>query len=180
MYVQKQWCLRKLAGCMRKWQEKEWQQEQRFNTLNGLLPFLRSLYGGVYWSKKCFNALNGLLPFLLNEPEKGEDSFSWFQRPKRASSISTPSNDSTGEIDDSVFQRPKRASSISTEKGNDTMKQQTQRFNALNGLLPFLLNNKWAEEEIPQWFQRPKRASSISTARRTKTRRTKTEKVSTP
>ena len=60
-----------------------------------------------------------------------------FQRPKRASSISTQI------IKDlfiqKMFQRPKRASSISTWSVELTTGELYERcFNALNGLLPFL------------------------------------------
>ena len=60
-----------------------------------------------------------------------------FQRPKRASSISTkPSLEDFDKVQ--RFQRPKRASSISTTKEYGHHHPQLSCFNALNGLLLFL------------------------------------------
>ena len=59
-----------------------------FNALNGLLPFLQIIKGGISNEKNRFNALNGLLPFLPISINTRR--LIWrFQRPKRASSIST-------------------------------------------------------------------------------------------
>ncbi len=87
-----------------------------------------------------------------------------FQRPKRASSVSTSQHLATPTFS-RLFQRPKRASSVSTEKTMSKISKLKKCFNALNGLLPFLprprsslLGRRW------RLFQRPKRASSISTA----------------
>ena len=62
-----------------------------------------------------------------------------------------------------MFQRPERASFISTNLPPDQDKDDIIKgFNALNGLLSFLLNrrNRGKESRV---FQRPERASFIST-----------------
>ena len=63
-----------------------------------------------------------------------------------------------------LFQRPKRASSISTLRVGGSLVGKSRGFNALNGLLPFLHNCVNGHGGVVYWFQRPKRASSISTA----------------
>ena len=62
-----------------------------------------------------------------------------------------------------MFQRPKRASVISTHMAALNKDTQTARFNALNGLLSFLRSNYFSSYIYSGMFQRPKRASVIST-----------------
>ncbi len=63
-----------------------------------------------------------------------------------------------------MFQRPKRASSISTDQTNLQVRSiLNPGFNALNGLLPFLPIVEASSCRNYYGFQRPKRASSIST-----------------
>ena len=65
-----------------------------FNALNGLLPFLLlKTSARTVQPLEGFNALNGLLPFLQHGVNAVKEEFQRlidvFQRPKRASSIST-------------------------------------------------------------------------------------------
>ena len=60
-----------------------------------------------------------------------------FQRPERASFISTNIGVVGGKFLTAVFQRPERASFISTT-GTQTEQSLQSCFNALNGLLSFL------------------------------------------
>ena len=108
-----------------------------FNALNGLLPFLPFDNREFLNLSLCFNALNGLLPFLL--PLLIMD------------------------INGMMFQRPERASSISTKEVEKMGRHKTSGFNALNGLLPFLRSDIGGLMIKVLWFQRPERASSIST-----------------
>ena len=85
-----------------------------------------------------FNALNGLLSFLQKSPQKAPNGTRVFQRPERASFISTKRFE-VGEKLTDVFQRPERASFISTS-----------------------LEEGW-KNQTEIMFQRPERASFIST-----------------
>ena len=108
-----------------------------FNALNGLLSFLLLILIIRSYLMKCFNALNGLLSFLPSERRRQAIIWSMFQRPKRASFISTSVDSYTVQDRYDVFQRPKRASFISTPWGWDYDINEVC-FNALNGLLSFL------------------------------------------
>ena len=104
-----------LLSFLRKSLESELAKMLCFNALNGLLSFLRFSYVDEdYWFFGCFNALNGLLSFLLqgilqniiktnpvSTPwtgffhfyvpvvDRGKYNTERFQRPERASFIST-------------------------------------------------------------------------------------------
>ena len=85
-----------------------------------------------------------------------------FQRPKRASLISTLLMNVL-EFYLIMFQRPKRASLISTKKVKRKWIWKPSSFNALNGLLSFLQYVTSFMFRPANMFQRPKRASLIST-----------------
>ena len=110
----------------------------------------------------CVNALSGLLPFLHPCGRVHLHLSDVCQRPKRASSISTISQE-VKDFFEKRCQRPKRASSISTGYKAGRLAQEIQCVNALNGLLPFLPWLRKDEVRVLCWCQRPKRASSIST-----------------
>ena len=87
-----------------------------------------------------------------------------FQRPERASFISTSLTQVCEIPRRRWFQRPERASFISTDSCDFSFRGGIKSFNALNGLLSFLLKERtWVFILILTMFQRPERASFIST-----------------
>ena len=66
-------------------------KQSSFNALNGLLSFLRYDEKKTKSAGNRFNALNGLLSFLQKDEKILLVSLCMFQRPKRASFISTVS-----------------------------------------------------------------------------------------
>ena len=68
-----------------------------FNALNGLLSFLRYDWASdIFLAIIGFNALNGLLSFLQDHEYWQSSVDKLFQRPERASFISTNTNQERG------------------------------------------------------------------------------------
>ena len=114
----------------------------------------------------CFNALNGLLPFLLDSfAHDFHLSILKFQRPKRASSISTQFLHMVTLLLRKSFNALNGLLPFLQDDTSKKAKLVYNGFNALNGLLPFLRRHVPVDSDfLVNRFQRPKRASSISTA----------------
>ena len=113
----------------------------------------------------CFNALNGLLPFLLDSfAHDFHLSILKFQRPKRASSISTQFLHMVTLLLRKSFNALNGLLPFLQDDTSKKAKLVYNGFNALNGLLPFLRRHVPVDSDfLVNRFQRPKRASSIST-----------------